>query len=268
MNQLKDYLSDFINQNLSIEEVGILYSGGIDSSIIIKILIEEIGIKRIKPVTVGAKESHDVQNALNGARELGFELNVCLLDSSVVNSAIERIFEMNVVSDVGKLAIAIPLFVGLKFLSQKDVRVVFLGQGADELFGGYKKYAELYRESKEAEVSKMMHNDLLSLVTDQTIMEKQIARLVGITLVYPFLSPTVIKFAQSIPIRKHIIENKDQPIRKALLRKLAENLGLSPKIFNQPKKALQYGSGTVKLFRKIAKEAGYSNLPLWFENIS
>ncbi|MHA1976130.1 MAG: asparagine synthase C-terminal domain-containing protein [Candidatus Hodarchaeales archaeon] len=268
MRQLLEHLTTFISQNLSSEDVGVLYSGGIDSSIILRILIDKIGKNRIKPVTVGVKESYDIYNALDGAQELGINLDICYLDFSRINSAIDRIGKMNAVSDVGKLAIAIPLFLGLQFLNQNNIKLVFLGQGADELFGGYKKYADLHKESKDVEIKEMMKNDLASLLTNQMVMEKQIAKLHGITLMYPFLSPNVITFAQSVPISEHIVGNKDEPIRKALLRKLSVYLDFSSRMSNQPKKALQYGSGTVKLLRKIAKDAGYPNLPIWFQKIS
>ena len=262
-----ELLTSNIRQNLCSEEVGVLYSGGIDSSIVLKILIDQIGINRIKPVTVGIRESYDIKNALDGAQELGINLNTCFLDLPLMNSTINKIFELNVVSELGKLTIAIPLFIGMNFLSQKNIRLVFLGQGADELFGGYKKYAEMYRESKE-DIRKVMNNDLDSLITNQMNMEKQIANHFGISLVYPFLSPSVIDFAKSVPITEHIVGNEEQPIRKALLRKLVLNLEMSSRMSNQPKKALQYGSGTVKLLRKIAKDAGFSNLPLWFKQIT
>jgi len=267
LNQLLDILTDFIKQNLHSEEVGVLYSGGIDSSIVLKILIREFGLDKVKVVTVGMKTSYDVQNALNGAKKLGIDLNICFLDSSIINSAINAVLEMNVVSELGKLVIALPLYLGMEYLLNNNIEQIFLGQGADELFGGYKKYEDLYKESNVEKIKNLMNSDLNFLMTNQQMMEKQIAKNLGLTLVYPFLSPKVIEFAQSIPVNRHIIGNREQPVRKALLRELASDINLSPSVFNQPKKALQYGSGTIKILRKIAKETGYSNLPLWFENI-
>ncbi len=265
MNLLLDHLTSIIRQNLCYENIGILYSGGLDSSIILRILIKEIGVNRIHPVTVGVKGSYDIENALKGARELNIDLNLCSLNNSVISNTIESLSKLNVVSEISKLLIAIPLFVGMRYLSLNGIKHVFLGQGADELFGGYKKYVELYRNSSEIKIRKMMDSDLLSLTTDQMVMEKRIGDYFGISLVYPFLSPDVIKYAKSIPIKEHIIGRRDHPIRKAILRALASNLDLSPIMASQPKKALQYGSGTLKLLRKIAKDAGYPNLPSWFD---
>ncbi len=265
MRLLKDHLTAIILQNLNSENVGILYSGGIDSSILLKILIEEIGIDRIIPVTVGEKGSYDLNNALSGAKELGINLKTCFLEKSLIEITLDKILDLNVISEVNKLAIAIPLFIGMNFLSENKIKCVFLGQGADELFGGYKKYAELYKNSGKDSIRTLMDSDLASLMTNQLVMEKKIAKYLGLRSIYPFLSPDVIKYAQSTPIDHHIIYKEDDPIRKALLRKLAVDIGLPTRIADQPKKALQYGSGTVKLLRKITKDAGFPNLRMWFE---
>ena len=83
--------------------------------------------------------------------------------------------------------------------------------------------------------------------------------------IYPFLSPNVIDYAKDIPSSKHFLKtNNDTIIRKLELRKLAKMLNFSDKAINQPKKALQYGSGTVKMIRKIAREDGHRNLQEWF----
>jgi asparagine synthase (glutamine-hydrolysing) len=265
---LKGLLTASILQNLNSDYIGILYSGGVDSSILLKILIDEIGVDRIIPVAVGEKGGYDIKNALNGAKELRLNLNACFLNKSKIDSTFNIIMDLNIVSEVEKLGIAIPLFIGMNFLSQNKLKCVFLGQGADELFGGYKKYTELYRASKRNSIQTMMESDLLSLINDQLPMEKEIANYFGLRSFYPFLSPEVIKYAQSVPIDQHIINKEGELIRKAILRKLAVNIGLSVRIANQPKKALQYGSGTVKLLRKLAKDAGFPNLPTWFEDVS
>ena len=70
MRLLKGHLTTSILQNLNFDTIGILYSGGVDSSILLKILIDEIGVERIIAVTVGEKGGYDISNALNGARRM------------------------------------------------------------------------------------------------------------------------------------------------------------------------------------------------------
>jgi len=95
-------------------------------------------------------------------------------------------------------------------------------------------------------------------------MEASLAEHLGVNLVYPYLDPKVIKVANSYPIESHIASIDGIIIRKVALRSLAEKLGLSETITKQQKKAIQYGSGTVKALRKIIKDQGYSNIHDWF----
>jgi asparagine synthase (glutamine-hydrolysing) len=255
---------------LTNESVGILYSGGLDSSILTKLLTKLYWPERVILVTIGVEGSYDIKNAIAGAREIETTLNMCLLTTTNVKQSIEDILHHNLVNRVGELSIAIPLYLGFQFLSQNfDTKLVFLGQGADELFGGYKKYITVYAESGIEEVKAQMNRDLNLMMNQQMRMEKNIASIFGISLYYPFLSTKVIEFAQSIPVSDHIeYKYKEKPNRKVVLRKLAKEIGLSDNIANQPKKALQYGSGTIKLLKKIAKEAGYSQLHSWFNAIA
>ncbi|MFX0186077.1 MAG: hypothetical protein ACFE95_23585, partial [Candidatus Hodarchaeota archaeon] len=65
----------------------------------------------------------------------------------------------------------------------------------------------------------------------------------------------------------HIVRNSQgRHIRKVLLRNLAKRIGLPEIITSQQKKAIQYGSGAVKILRKLAKSYGYRNIPDWYHD--
>ncbi|MHA1941479.1 MAG: asparagine synthase C-terminal domain-containing protein [Candidatus Hodarchaeales archaeon] len=266
---LSELLKGSIRLLLKEDRIGILFSGGLDSSILTKLILDEVTEKQVDIVTVGMKDSYDIKNAVQRAVELGFQLNCCYLDKSIVKSSITCLTEKNIVSGIRELSIAIPLYLGMKFLSDScESKMVVLGQGADELFGGYNKYSILYKESKMEELEKCMKTDLENLISKQLVMEREIALNCNLVTVYPFLSPKIINYAKTISVSKHLIEtNNNTIIRKIELRKLAKILNLSDSIVNQPKKALQYGSGTISLLRKIAKEDGYTNLPVWFRSV-
>jgi asparagine synthase (glutamine-hydrolysing) len=55
--------------------------------------------------------------------------------------------------------------------------------------------------------------------------------------------PTELKF-----------ENKADSLRKLVLRKAAENMGLSKAIAEKPKKAVQYSTGISSALKKLAKK--------------
>ena len=139
-----------------------------------------------------------------------------------------------------------------------------MGQGADELFCGYKRYSLMYEEDRIDQIKTVMDEDLCSLMENQVKMEICLANNFGVSLVYPYLDPEIIEVAKSFPIKSQIISTQKGIIRKVLLRKLAKQLGLPDIITKQQKKAIQYGSGTVKSLRKLIKEQGYSNIHDWF----
>jgi len=265
--RLENIINNAVRQYHGDGNIGLLYSGGLDSSILAKILKENFDDARIFLVAVGVEGCYDLVNASNGAYELNLPLYRCFLDLSNVNYAINRLMKLNIVKNAGDVLIAVPLFLGMQFLQQKfDARITYLGQGADELFGGYKKYTKLNSESDKLELKKTMENDLEKLINQQIIMERHIAKYFEIELIYPFISQDLIKFAREIPLSDHIVSvNGNKPLRKAILRKLARSLELSETMSSQPKKALQYGSGTKKLVKRIAKNAGFSQLSKWYQ---
>lgn len=257
-----------IRDRKGFKPVGLLFSGGLDSSIIAKILLSLYSKSDIVAVSVGLPKSHDLLNARSKAKEIGINLAECILSEKLVLDVLRQIKEKKIINNPGELGIAIPLFVGMKALSHTfNVRTAFLGQGADENFAGYRKYVEIYEKQGPDALKKAMKNDLNQLRNKQMIMEAKIARGFQIDLIYPYLDPQIVKFAFSQPITDHIVMiTQGNFIRKALLRTQAEKLGLPKTITAQPKKAIQYGSGTVKILRKLAKSEGYNNIPEWFKD--
>lgn len=260
-NQLKKIIGEQHNS------VGLLYSGGLDSSIIAKIMTTLIRPSSIIAVSVGLQDSYDLNSAAFGARELGISLNTCILTMELVLEAIEILKQMNIIYHPVALTIAIPIFLGMQTLAKNlNVKIVFLGQGADELFGGYQRYVHLYKNEGFETLRKVMTSDLHTLQEDQIIREHKMAQYLGLDLIYPFLDPRIIKRANFYPITTHIIyTSQGEIIRKALLRDLAKKLGLSESIADRPKKAIQYGSGTIRLLKRIAKFNNYRSISDWFQ---
>jgi asparagine synthase (glutamine-hydrolysing) len=165
------------------DSIGLLYSGGLDSTIIAQILLLQIPLSSLNIVCVGFRGSHDMQNASFGAKELGFKLNRYFLTLDSIKKTIRELKQLNIIDNPVHLAIAIPLFSGMQLLAKRyKARNIFLGQGADELFGGYKRYTLLYHANKIEDISIAMKNDLKSLLQSQIRMEKGLANYCGVTL--------------------------------------------------------------------------------------
>ncbi|MFX0174445.1 MAG: asparagine synthase C-terminal domain-containing protein [Candidatus Hodarchaeota archaeon] len=268
MKYLENQLKHIISQSNSSHPLGLLYSGGLDSSVIGKIMLSLFPSSSIYAVCVGVPQSYDLINAISKAKQLGVKLYTRFLTEELIMEIIESLKKMKCIHGPSELSIAIPLFLGIQTLAEEfHVHTIFAGQGADELFGGYQKYVKLLNEFGPDIANKAMEIDFQKLNEKQLLIERKISQYFNVNLFYPFLDPSIILFAQSQPVTVHIARNsKRRLIRKVLLRDLAKNLQLSKTITLQPKKAIQYGSGTVKILRKLAKSTGYQNIHDWFQD--
>ena len=73
----------------------------------------------------------------------------------------------------------------------------------------------------------------------------------------------VVELALRLPLNFKIRNG----VRKYILRKVAKEIGLPREIYERPKKAVQYGSGFVKVVRKIAKRNGL-NVPDYLRRLA
>ncbi|CCD27207.1 putative asparagine synthase NDAI_0K00180 [Naumovozyma dairenensis CBS 421] len=114
--------------------------------------------------------------------------------------------------------------------------VLFSGLGADELYGGYHKFANKSTEELVKELTKQINN-----IYDRNLNrdDKVIAHN-GVEVRYPFLDIDVIKFStEELPI--------NYKINKLILRKLAMNKLHLANICDEPKRAIQFGSKSAKM---------------------
>ena len=121
------------------------------------------------------------------------------------------------------------------------------GQGADELFAGYSKYVGL----SEGEFKDLREADMARLFNETLAHERMVSEHFGKTVLYPYLDRDVMETVGKIDM-KDLIPGE---VRKENLRRVAENIG-QPVVAAKKKKAAQYGSGAMNLFRKIAKAKG------------
>ena len=265
--EIIERLREIIGKQRDTGSIGLLYSGGLDSSIIAKLMASFMEPTSIVLISVGLNDCYDMKMASLGSKYLGINLHKYILTKERVMEAVWSLKQMNVIHHPVALSIAIPIFLGMKKITKDfNTKTVFLGQGADELFGGYQKYIEIYKSQGGEATRKIMIDDLEALQNDQIIREQNIAQYFGLNIIYPYLDSEIIREAKKYPLTTHIEQTPEGAlIRKALLRKIAQKIGLPSEITQQPKKAIQYGSGTVKLLRIIAKSSNYQNISEWFQ---
>jgi asparagine synthase (glutamine-hydrolysing) len=127
---------------LSDVPVGILLSGGLDSSLLLALMNEQGGPWPAYTIGYGETfEDDELADAAETAKLLGARHITVKLDQAEFERSLPGIVECL------EEPIAASSIVPMYFVSQRarqDVKVALIGQGPDELFGGYKRHLGVY----------------------------------------------------------------------------------------------------------------------------
>ncbi len=231
-----------------IERAAVLFSGGIDSSLIAK------AISQRTPCTLfsaGLKSSSASSFSSRAAKLLHLPLESVSVKEHDLPSLLDKAGEVISSADFLQLQIAVPEFIAMKAVKESGFKHVFSGQGADELFFGYDQFRrELEKGASFERLEHLRQQKLLNLWKDNLSRDLAIAKHFSLELKAPFLSPQFIKQALAFPAKENILSGNDV-LRKRVLRKLAEQLSLPLEIAQRRKKAIQYDSGLSKELKKL-----------------
>ena len=140
-------------------------------------------------------------------------------------------------------------------VAEDNIAVAISGQGADELFGGYKRYIESFVNGT---LNEDIRNDISNMYHVNLQRDDACSMLNSVELRLPFLDEKLVELALNIQDNKKIVSMHDD-MRKSILRKLAFEEGLDYNIAYRAKKAAQYGTGIDKVLRKkILKDSDIS----------
>uniref|UniRef100_A0A0K8T8K4 Glutamine amidotransferase type-2 domain-containing protein n=1 Tax=Lygus hesperus TaxID=30085 RepID=A0A0K8T8K4_LYGHE len=128
---------------------------------------------------------------------------------------------------------------------ESPARVVLVGMGADELFGGYSRHAKVFNQTGSwSELGDMLHKEVQNIGSRNMGRDNRVILDHGRMMRAPFLDETVVSFVNKLPPWVRCNPGSDLPRGvgdKTLLRLLAFTLGLRETAV-QPKRALQFGS--------------------------
>ncbi|MGB9842668.1 MAG: DUF7411 family protein [Candidatus Bathyarchaeales archaeon] len=232
-----------------LSEVAVAFSGGLDSSVI-AFLASKCDV-HVNLVHVSLKNRAETAEARRAAEALGLPLHVHLFDEEDVAEAAAAVTALIEEADPVKVSIGIPFYWTAEKAAAAGFRVLLAGQGADELFGGYQRYVKAYVTYGAEKAWKMMFDDAAGLHESNLERDVKICSFHGVELRLPFASYELAKFAVTLPVELKF-ERKADSLRKLILRKAAENLGLPPSIAAKPKKAVQYSTGVNAVLKRIA----------------
>ncbi len=241
----------------SLNEVGVIFSGGIDSSylaLLLKEIANNVSLK-IKLYAVGVEGSKDVEAAIYASKFLNLDLEICEVTEDLIREALPQV--VNAIGDdnLMKVGVGLTTYFATQMVARDGIKVAISGQGADELFGGYKRYLQSFVDGTlnydlRVDMSNMYH---VNLERDDAC-----SMLNSVELRLPFSDKKLVELVLNIPDNKKIVSMHDD-MRKSILRKIAFEDGLDYEIAYRPKKAAQYGTGIDKILRKrIIKDTDIS----------
>jgi asparagine synthase (glutamine-hydrolysing) len=233
-----------------LKEIAVAFSGGLDSSVV-AFLAKRCRVN-VHLIHVSLKNHPETEEAKKAADELKLPIHVYLFEEEDVEEVVSKVVELIEEPNPVKASIGVPFYWTAEKTAKVGFKVLLAGQGADELFGGYQRYINDYLSYGKEKVRRNMFNDAVKLHESNIERDEKICSFHNVELRLPFASYQIAKFAINLPVELKI-EKKGDSLRKLMLRKVAENVGLPTSIAKKPKKAVQYATGINGALKKVAK---------------
>ncbi len=230
-------------ESLKLRNACIGFSGGVDSS-----LLAGIYDVQLVSVTASKREKEKIEEA---AKSLGKDVEIFEFKEKDVQACVRDVVYAIETTNPLQVSIAIPIHLAMKFAKSLGYSEIIFGQGADELFGGYKRYENLVGES----LRKAIEEDIRNIGENNLVRDTKLAYFNEIKLIAPYLHWDIIEVALAIPTNLKIYREGGKVIRKFFLREVAKRL-IPESIAYQEKKAIQYSTRAYKILDKIARRNG------------
>ncbi|NJL43799.1 MAG: diphthine--ammonia ligase [Nitrosarchaeum sp.] len=224
--------------------MGVLFSGGISSLLLARILQQERA--DVTYYCIGTERSPDLQTAQTAAHALGLRLTTHTPTKEHIETALKTI--PNLISDTNpaKVSAGLITYLGSE-LAARDANIVLMtGSGANEAFGGHQR-----NKNDPTGIMQDCHSNLLKHYETSAYRDDVLAMRHGLELRVPYLDTRVTRTALL-----HTPGNATRHQDKHLLHIAADLLGIPRTLHAVKQRAPHYGSGTDRVFETLAKNAG------------
>mgnify|MGYP001576363395 CR=1 FL=1 len=250
-----------IERAQSLNEFGILFSGGVDSTLI-AFLCKKHNFN-FTCFTIGLENSQDIEFAKKIAKKYNFDLKYKVLSLEEFENVVKSVIKILNSHEIVWVSVGSVLYATAKLALQSNINILFGGLGTEEIFAGYQRHEDALKNNDFQAVHKESWNGLKNMWTRDLLRDSTIAKNLGIELRTPYMDLEVIKAAMNVnPMYKISKEGK-----KIILREIAEDFGLEREFAYRPKKAAQYGSNFVKGLDKLAKKHGFATKKEYLQSL-
>jgi asparagine synthase (glutamine-hydrolysing) len=227
------------------DEVPVAFSGGIDSAI--------LAARLDGPLYVGGfAESHDVEAAREAAAALDRDLRIVEFTHEDLERAVPELARATGRTNAMDINIALPLYLVAERVAADGHDRLAVGQGADELFGGYAKVAKAPEDPRvDAETVRGATREVIASLPAQLERDVLALRAAGVEPLAPLLDDRVVEAALRLPGELLVSDET----RKLALREAADFL--PDEIRSRDKKAVQYGTLVSRELDRLARQAGF-----------
>ena len=246
VTELESALECAVEKRTRDVNVGLLFSAGLDSSLLAWIMR---GMGREKNLTLYSSGVEGCVD-LEYVRRLGdeFEVRTRIIEPEELGEYVRKVVYAIEDWDPMKVSIALPIYAACELAHEDGLKVMLSGQGADELFAGYHRYLRM----DTAALEEALRRDLQRIAETNLERDDAAAMACSVELRVPYLDRGVVEVALGTPGDYKIKDGR----RKHILRLLARRKGVPEFIVNRDKKAIQYATGVEKALRKTAREYG------------
>lgn len=249
-----------INRAENIGKFGILFSGGVDSTLI-AFICKKYNYD-FTCFTIGLENSQDIEYARKIAEKYNFDLKYNILSLEKFENVIKETIKILQNNDIVWVSVGSVVYASAQLALQDNIKILFSGLGTEEIFAGYARHKESLQQNFEA-VHKESWNGLKNMWSRDLLRDSKIAKHLGIELRTPYMDLNLIKAAMNLnPMYK-----LDKDDKKIVLREIAEDLGLDKEFAWRKKKAAQYGSNFVKGIDKLAKKHGFNTKKEYLQSL-
>ena len=233
------------------DAVAVAFSGGIDSALV------AAGHPNAPLYVVGFEGCHDITAAREAAAAMGRldDLRVIELTHTMLRRTVTEVAAATGRTNAMDVSIAIPLWIAAERAAADGFEALAVGQGADELFGGYAKVVDPAEDPRvDAGTVRGAVRETIESLPEQLARDVPAIRAAGVDVAAPFLQDRVVDASLRLPGDLLV----DNGTRKVALRRFADDTNAVPQsVWTAEKKAIQYGTYVSRELDRLARQAGF-----------